>query len=86
MARVAVIDPQTATGEAKQLLAAVQSGLCMVPNFIRVLANSPRRCVRFSGFTPSQAQAQASWTRKRASALRWPSPNRMPEYLGLFRR
>lgn len=49
MARVAVVDPQTATGEAKQLLDAVQSGLGMVPNFIRVLANSPPALNAFIG-------------------------------------
>lgn len=49
MARVAVIDPQTATGEAKQLLDAVHSGLGMVPNFIRVLANSPAALSAFIG-------------------------------------
>lgn len=49
MARVTVIDPQTATGEAKQLLDAVQSGLGMVPNFIRVLANSPAALGSFLG-------------------------------------
>lgn len=49
MARVAVIDPQTATGEAKQLLDAVHSGLGMVPNFIRVLANSPAALNAFLG-------------------------------------
>jgi uncharacterized peroxidase-related enzyme len=49
MARVTVIDPQTATGSAKQLLEAVQSGLGMVPNFIRVLANSPAALEAFLG-------------------------------------
>ncbi len=49
MARVAVIDPKTATGEAKQLLDAVQSALGMVPNFIRVLANSPAALNAFLG-------------------------------------
>lgn len=49
MARVAVIDPQTATGEAKQMLDAVQSGLGMVPNFIRALANSPAALRAFLG-------------------------------------
>lgn len=49
MARVAVIAPQTATGEAKQLLDAVQSGLGAVPNFIRVLANSPAALNAFLG-------------------------------------
>lgn len=49
MARVAVIDPQTATGEAKELLDAVQAGLGMVPNFIRILANSPAALGAFLG-------------------------------------
>ncbi|MBZ0262517.1 MAG: peroxidase-related enzyme [Hyphomicrobiales bacterium] len=49
MARVAVIDPQTATGEAKPLLDAVQSNLGVVPNFIRVLANSPAALSAFLG-------------------------------------
>ncbi len=49
MARVDVIDPKTATGEAKALLDAVQSGLGMVPNFIRVLANSPAALSAFLG-------------------------------------
>ena len=41
MARIAVIDPKSATGEAKKLLDAVQTSLGAVPNFIRALANSP---------------------------------------------
>ncbi len=49
MARVAVIDPQTATGEAKTLLDAVRSSLGMVPNFIGVLANSPAALGAFLG-------------------------------------
>lgn len=49
MARVSVIDPNTATGEARALLDAVQSALGMVPNFIRVLANSPAALQAFLG-------------------------------------
>ena len=49
MARIAVIDPQTATGETKQLLDAVQSDLGIVPNFIRALANSPAALNAFLG-------------------------------------
>jgi uncharacterized peroxidase-related enzyme len=49
MSRVTVIDPRTATGEAKQLLDAVQDALGMVPNFIRVLANSPAALGAFLG-------------------------------------
>ena len=49
MARVSVIDPQTATGEAAALLSAVQAQLGITPNFIRVLANSPKALQGFLG-------------------------------------
>jgi uncharacterized peroxidase-related enzyme len=49
MARVQVINPQTATGEAKTLLDAVQAQLGVTPNFIRVLANSPKALEGFLG-------------------------------------
>ena len=49
MARVQVINPQTATGDAKNLLDAVQSQLGITPNFIRVLANSPKALEGFLG-------------------------------------
>ncbi len=49
MARIAVIDPKSATGEAKKLLDAVQASLGAVPNFIRVLANSPAALNAFLG-------------------------------------
>lgn len=49
MARVQIVDPQTATGEAKTLLDAVQSQMGITPNFIRVLANSPRALEGFLG-------------------------------------
>ena len=49
MARVQVINPQTATGDAKNLLDAVQSQLGITPNFIRVLANSSKALEGFLG-------------------------------------
>jgi uncharacterized peroxidase-related enzyme len=49
MARVQVVNPQTATGEAKSLLDAVQAQLGITPNFIRVLANSPKALEGFLG-------------------------------------
>ncbi len=49
MARVQIIDPNTATGPAKQLLDAVQAQLGVTPNFIRVLANSPKALEGFLG-------------------------------------
>lgn len=49
MARLQVIDPRTATGPAKALLDAVQGQLGVTPNFIRVLANSPKALEGFLG-------------------------------------
>ncbi|MGY6216868.1 carboxymuconolactone decarboxylase family protein [Methylolobus aquaticus] len=49
MARMNVINPQTATGEAKTLLDAVQAQLGATPNFLRVLANSPAALSAFLG-------------------------------------
>lgn len=49
MARVNVVDPKTATGETKQLLDGVQAQLGVTPNFIRVLANSPKALAAFLG-------------------------------------
>lgn len=49
MARIHIVDPQTATAEAKALLAAVQAKLGAAPNFLRVLANSPAALGAFLG-------------------------------------
>jgi AhpD family alkylhydroperoxidase len=49
MSRINAVDPGTATGEAKALLDAVQVQLGVVPNFIRVLANSPQALSGFRG-------------------------------------
>jgi uncharacterized peroxidase-related enzyme len=49
MARVHVIDPKSATGAAATLLQAVQAQLGVTPNFIRVLANSPKALEGFLG-------------------------------------
>lgn len=49
MSRITVVNPNTATGEARRLLEAVQSQLGVTPNFIRVLANSPKALEGFLG-------------------------------------
>jgi len=49
MARIHIVNPQTATGETKTLLAAVQTKLGATPNFLRVLANSPAALTAFLG-------------------------------------
>ncbi|WP_134500651.1 carboxymuconolactone decarboxylase family protein [Microvirga pakistanensis] len=49
MARIAIVNPATATGDAKTLLDAVQAKLGMTPNFLKVLANSPAALGSFLG-------------------------------------
>jgi len=49
MSRVTIVDPKTATGDARALLDAVQQQLGVTPNFIRVLANSPKALEGFLG-------------------------------------
>lgn len=49
MARINVVNPETAVGETKELLDAVQAKLGVTPNFLRVLANSPAALGSFLG-------------------------------------
>jgi uncharacterized peroxidase-related enzyme len=49
MTRIQIVDPKTATGPARDLLEAVQAQLGATPNFIRVLANSPKALEGFLG-------------------------------------
>jgi uncharacterized peroxidase-related enzyme len=49
MSRVRIIDPKTAAAPAKALLDAVQAQLGATPNFIRVLANSPKALEGYLG-------------------------------------
>lgn len=49
MPRIRSIDPATASGEAKDLLDAVRGEFGAVPNFVRVLANSPKALAGFLG-------------------------------------
>jgi uncharacterized peroxidase-related enzyme len=49
MSRINAIDPNSATGDARRLLDAVQAQLGATPNFIRVLANAPKALEGFLG-------------------------------------
>jgi uncharacterized peroxidase-related enzyme len=55
MSRLPIVDPATAEGDARRLLDAVQSQLGIVPNFIRVLANSPKALEGFLGLYGAMA-------------------------------
>jgi len=69
MARVQVINPQTATGDAKMLLDAVQSQLGVTPNFIRVLANSPKALEGFLGLYGALGKASVDKATQKRIAL-----------------
>jgi uncharacterized peroxidase-related enzyme len=56
MSRVQMIDPKTAPPAARQLLEAVQAQLGVTPNFIRVLANSPKALEGFIGLYGAAGQ------------------------------
>lgn len=49
MSRIEAVNPQTATGEAKALLDAVQAKLGITPNFLRIFAQSPKALAAFLG-------------------------------------
>src|SRR5574341_740076 len=57
MSRIKPVDPRTATGEVRQLLDAAQSQLGAVPNFLRVLAHSPKALGAFLGMHSSLGAA-----------------------------
>lgn len=69
MARVQVVNPQTATGEAKALLDAVQVQLGVTPNFIRVLANSPKALEGFLGLYGALGSAKVDKATQERIAL-----------------
>jgi uncharacterized peroxidase-related enzyme len=56
MSRLPIVDPRTATGPARDLLAAVQAQLGVTPNFIRVLANAPKALEGFLGLYGAAGQ------------------------------
>lgn len=49
MSRIEAVNPKEATGETKELLDAVQQKLGMVPNIMRMFANSPKALAAFLG-------------------------------------
>ena len=55
MSRLSAIQPETATGKAKQLLDAVQAKLKITPNMTRVMANSPAVLEAYLSFSGALA-------------------------------
>lgn len=49
MARINIVTPESANAEQKALYAAIQAQLGMVPNFLKVFANSPTALRAFLG-------------------------------------
>jgi uncharacterized peroxidase-related enzyme len=70
MSRITIVDPATATGDAKPLLDAVQAQLGITPNFIRVLANAPAALEGFLGlYTIASKGALDAATRTRIALV-----------------
>ena len=55
MSRLAAIQPQAATGKAKELLDAVQAKLKITPNMTKVMANSPAVLEAYLSFSGALA-------------------------------
>ena len=60
MARLHTVDPKEATGKAKELLDSVQKQLKMVPNLMRVLANSPAALDAYLSFNEELSHGSLS--------------------------
>lgn len=50
MTRLSIVDPSSSTGELKEMFAAVQQTFGTVPNFVKVMGNSPALLKGFLGF------------------------------------
>lgn len=60
MARLTPLVPETTTGKAQELLAAVKSKLGMVPNMMRTLANAPAALEGYLGLSGALGHGQLS--------------------------
>lgn len=69
MSRIPAVDPATATGEAKDLLDAVQKKLGFAPNLLRVLANAPSALKTYLGISESLGQGRFDAKSREAIAL-----------------
>ena len=73
MLRLSAIQPETATGKAKQLLDAVQAKLKITPNMTRVMANSPAVLETYLSFSGALAAELCLPNCARRSRWRWES-------------
>lgn len=69
MSRFKLVDPQHATGETRELLDSVEAQLGMVPNFVRVFANSPKALAGFLGFSTPLAEGRLDQNTRTRIAL-----------------
>lgn len=60
MPRMEAVDPDAATGKAKELLDAVKAKMGMVPNILRTMANSPAALQCYMGMSGALAEASIS--------------------------
>lgn len=67
MSRLNLIEPEAATGRAAELLGAVESGMGMVPNLTKVMANQPAVLDAFLGL--GDALSKGSFDAKTREAI-----------------
>ena len=69
MSRIPTIDPQQATGKAKQLLSGVQAKLGVTPNLMATMANSPAVLEAYLQFSGSLGHGELSAKTREQIAL-----------------
>ena len=69
MPRIPAVDPETATGEAKKLLDAVQDKIGMTPNILRTMVHAPAALRAYLGFGEALAGGRFDAKTREAIAL-----------------
>jgi uncharacterized peroxidase-related enzyme len=69
MQRISPIDPQTATGAAKDLMETARRDMGMVPNILRAMAHSPATLESYLGFKSAMAKSSLDAKTREAIAL-----------------
>lgn len=76
MNRIPSVDPNTASGKARELLDAVKVKMGMVPNMMRAMANAPAVLEAYLGFSGAMAKGTLSPKIREAIALAVGQANR----------
>lgn len=76
MSRLNLVNPETATGRAAELLGAVKAGMGAVPNITKVMANQPAALDMFLGIGEALSKGNLDTKTREAIALTVANANR----------